>query len=147
MKTVIALIAFSDGELSMFKGEIRDIDETKAEQLIDEGYVAEYSAGGGSGGGALVVHATSDGNTMTLDKTWDEIYTASATMPISIVWHNDDVNERFTQYLRVDRVTNNNAETGTRQYTVYAHIELESDNNSIAFIADSEDGYPSVTMG
>lgn len=47
MKTVKALKAFSDGELSMYDGEIRDIDETKATQYIAEGYVEEYSGGGG----------------------------------------------------------------------------------------------------
>ena len=43
MKTVKALKAFSDGELSMYDGEIRDIDETKATQYIAEGYVIEYT--------------------------------------------------------------------------------------------------------
>lgn len=43
MITVKALKAFSDGELSMHDGEIRDIDETKATQYIAEGYVIEYT--------------------------------------------------------------------------------------------------------
>lgn len=105
-------------------------------------------SGGGSGGGVLVLNVTVDNATgeATLNKTWNEIYTASATMPIIIVLHKDGVGERFTQYILVDRVTNSNRETGTRQYTVYAHIELLSDNNPIAFIADSEDGYPSATL-
>lgn len=34
-------------------------------------------SGGGSGGGVLVVNVTTSGNTMTLDKTWQEIHDSS----------------------------------------------------------------------
>lgn len=75
MKTVICLIPFSDGVLSMYKGEIASIDETKATALIASGYVAEYSAAGG--GGVLVVTETEtvDGDitTYTLNHTFKEI--------------------------------------------------------------------------
>lgn len=35
------------------------------------------SGGGSSGGGVLVVNVTTSGNTMTLDKTWQEIHDSS----------------------------------------------------------------------
>ncbi len=75
MKTVIALIAFSNGELSMFKGEIRDIDETKAEQLISEGYVKLYSAGGNIeiANVSFLYDAEHDGWTAECDKTFEEL--------------------------------------------------------------------------
>lgn len=101
-KTVIAQKSFSDGELSMFKGEIRDIELTKAEQLIDEGYVAEYvvsvpevgendkdkylhtNAETGekewipveAGGGGLVMTETYSGGKYTLNKKATEIKNA-----------------------------------------------------------------------
>jgi hypothetical protein len=75
MKTVIALIAFSNGELSMFKGEIRDIDETKAEQLISEGYVKLYSAGGNIeiANVSFLHDAEHDYWTAECDKTFEEL--------------------------------------------------------------------------
>ena len=39
---VIALKSFSTGTISMFKGEIREMDADTAETLIDNGLVAEY---------------------------------------------------------------------------------------------------------
>ena len=70
MKTVKALVAFSNGVISMEQYEVRELPTDMANDLIAAGICVE--AGGGSGGGVLVVTDT-DG---TLDKTWQEIYDA-----------------------------------------------------------------------
>lgn len=120
MKTVIALIAFSDGELSMFKGEIRDIDETKAEQLVSDGYVAEYS--GGSGGGVLVVTETEG----TLDKTWQECFDAEFVVMVKFIGET----EKNYNYIR-------SVDVYDGVYTVQA------DGENI-YTTDSASGYPST---
>lgn len=47
---VQALVSFTykDNVLSMYAGEIADVDSTIGADLISEGYVKEYSEGGGS---------------------------------------------------------------------------------------------------
>lgn len=67
-----ALKAFSNGSISMYKDEVRDVADATAEDLIAQELAVEFSSGGGSGGGVLVVHDV-DG---TLDKTWQEIHDA-----------------------------------------------------------------------
>ena len=39
---IVALKTFSDGKLSMYKGEVREIDDDKATVLIAEGYAKKY---------------------------------------------------------------------------------------------------------
>lgn len=86
--------------------------------------------GGGSGGGVLVVNGTIDGNTMTLDKTWQEIHDAGAAMlkfEISSA-------QNFAWLLAVA------IEDG-------AYVCEFMGGNNIDFTTDSADGYPSATMG
>ena len=47
---VQALVSFTykDNVLSMYAGEVADVDSTISADLISEGYVKEYSEGGGS---------------------------------------------------------------------------------------------------
>ena len=70
MKTVKALVAFSNGVISMEQYEVRELPTDMANDLIAAGICVD--AAGGSGGGVLVVHDV-DG---TLDKTWQEIHDA-----------------------------------------------------------------------
>lgn len=79
---VIALETFSNGIVSMFKGEIREIadGDTEYTALLEEGLVEQYSAGGG-GGGVLNVNCsieqvTQGVTTYTLNKTWKQIHDA-----------------------------------------------------------------------
>ena len=70
--TVQALTSFTykDNILSMYAGEVADVDDTIGAELIAEGYVKEYSEGGGSDGGYdIVIHCdttfTEAGNTLS----------------------------------------------------------------------------------
>ena len=105
---VIALTQFSNGSVSMFKGEIREIDSTTAETLISNGLVEAYEpdvppvtaddknkylhtnettgekewsevSGGGGGGGVLVVHIYIEDSDQCLDKNYTEINDAIKT--------------------------------------------------------------------
>lgn len=60
--TIIAKETFSNGIVSMFKGEIREIADGDPEYtaLLEEGLVEEYSAGGGGGGNLEIVNVTSN---------------------------------------------------------------------------------------
>lgn len=85
MKTVKALVAFSNGVISMEQYEVRELPTDMANDLIAAGICVE--AGGGSGGGMLMVgwtfHEEESGEVdgqpyvtpayFELDKTWQEI--------------------------------------------------------------------------
>ena len=85
MKTVKALVAFSNGVISMEQYEVRSLPTDMANDLIAAGICVE--AGGGSGGGVLMVgwtfHEGESGEVdgqpyvieayLELDKTWQEI--------------------------------------------------------------------------
>lgn len=54
MKEIIALQQYTNKYISLYEGQIRNINEELAQQLIQKGIVAEHDeSGGGSGGGAI----------------------------------------------------------------------------------------------
>lgn len=72
MTRVVALVAWSNGAITMEEKGVYDIDDALATDLIAQGLCADaatYFGGGGSGGGVLVVTDTLG----KLDKTWVEI--------------------------------------------------------------------------
>jgi hypothetical protein len=75
--TIIATETFSNGIVSMFKGEIREIadGDTEYTALLEEGLVEEYSAGGGGGAEPFIIRSEDhpDEEKDYLDKTWKEI--------------------------------------------------------------------------
>lgn len=81
---IIALQEYTDNKVSLYEGEIRNIENNLAQKLIAEGIVAEHSdSGSGSGGGngieVLSVSVSPDfstnppGSLYTPDKTFDQI--------------------------------------------------------------------------
>lgn len=82
-----------------------------------------------TGGGVLVVHGAIDGATMTLDKTWQEIYDADAAL---LRYTPPEGGESFAMLL-----------------TIYEESDLYkctfTADNAITFTTDSADGYPVVT--
>ena len=83
-----------------------------------------------TGGGVLAVNGTIDGNTMTLDKTWQEIHDAGAA-----ILKFEISSDQYIAWL-VSVVIDNG---------VYVCEFIGS--NNIDFTTDSADGYPSATMG
>ena len=99
-KTVIALKSFSTGTISMFKGEIREMDADMAETLIDNGLVAEYVPdvpAVGANDKDKYLHT----NAETGDKEWSNVPSELPTVGSS------DKNK----YLHT------NAETGEKEWT------------------------------
>ena len=130
MKTVKALVAFSNGVISMEQYEVRELPTDMANDLIAAGICVE--AGGGSDGGVLVVTATVEETTgeptTTLDKTWQEIHDADFAVIKSISGTNIDTN--FVNYAQY--------EEGSGNYTVGA-------SNRTVYTTESANGYPSYT--
>lgn len=50
MKQIIALQEYSDKYISLYEGEIRNIETELANRLIEQGIVAEHGDSEGSGG-------------------------------------------------------------------------------------------------
>ena len=51
MKKIIALQQYTDKFISLYQGEIRNIQDSLADKLIEEGIVAQHSDDGSQGGG------------------------------------------------------------------------------------------------
>lgn len=100
------------------------VDILMAKQL------AGGSGGGGGGGDVLVVGAEMSGSTLTLNKTWREIFDATFA-----VWV--DVGEDSKSVLPIYGVVPD-------PYQVQV---LNPEGSSFIFVADSPDGYPSANMG
>lgn len=67
---VIALVPFSDGTFSMYKGEIAEINASAADVLISEGYVKEVETE------VMYITETIRDTQVWLDKKWSEINSA-----------------------------------------------------------------------
>ena len=164
-KTVIALKSFSTGSLSMFKGEIREMDADMAETLIDNGLVAEYvpdvpavgandkdkylhtnaetgekewASVGGTGGGVLVVKLTydMDTRTITLDKTWQEIKNADA---VSILM---DTDEDHREHVYLAGVYHNEGTGYGLDLIMFTQSDDDWVLDGIQLHADSASDYP-----
>ena len=84
--------------------------------------------GGGSGGGVLVVNVTTEGQTTTLDKTWQEIF--DSDFPVVVGTYED------AKWWAVPVEVSFNTST----YVVDI-------GNSQRFECEAADGYPSMTQG
>lgn len=133
MKKVKALVAFSNGIIAMEQYEVRELPTDMANDLIAAGICVEIS-GGGSGGGVLVVGVTIDGNTATLDKTWQEIYDAKVSV-ICMDWRENNRSIYYSTVIALDE---------SIYYVDYAE---PANGEVIEFKTDSASGYPSATMG
>ena len=98
---------------------------------LDKPTSSTLSDEGGSGGGVLVVGATIDGNTMTLDKTWQQI--ADADFAIL---------KGQTESTHIETLSG----YGTAEGIYWVHFG-GPDGALPDFNASSADGYPSATLG
>ena len=106
--------------------EVKTTDAFRAAVKKD----APKSEGGGSGGGG-VVHAVISGSTVTLDKTWQEIFDGDYVV---IAFEMDSNHKSFLPILQV-----------THEETYY--VTASDGQNTVDFYADSASGYPSATIG
>jgi len=103
--------------------------------IIARGMAAYAAAHGGSGGGILVVTATVEDSTATLDKTWQEIYDAPYAVMVMEMGENEKV------YYDIGDIYEDGGDYGVRVVTPGTpHDE------SLFLVTDSADGYPSLTM-
>lgn len=89
------------------------------------------TAGGSGGGGVLVVGMTVDGNTATLDKTWQEIVDADLAV----------VKEEYDTGASIDTLSAYGIGEGTYWVNFGGH-----DGELPDFEASSASGYPSATL-
>lgn len=100
-------------------------------------------SGGGSGGGVLHVGAIYDENTVTLDKTWQDIY--ECDIPVC--------NYRGENYIDFDEFKITHAEYDPRNQYYFVDILIDKDpstgsyQTSMTLTTPTANGYPSVTMG
>lgn len=91
MTRVVALVAWSNGTITMEEKGVYEIDDALATDLIAQGLCADaatYFGGGSSGGGGVLVVHDVEG---TLDKTWQEIANALGSTGAVIAWEHEGV--------------------------------------------------------
>ena len=113
------------------------------EYVLDRvnGWVEPGSGGGGGGGsGVLVVGVTIDGNTATLDKTWQEIYDASQAGVV--VMSGLPQNIAYLSGLYAGSIGDTIATPWVTEFTIMSQSEV----HSTQFDASTADGYPVSTL-
>ncbi len=58
MKEIIALQEYTDKHISLYEGEIRNIEDKLADELIEKGIVAEHSSNEGKDNDIFLIHMT-----------------------------------------------------------------------------------------
>ena len=146
------IIASLSGGSSMVIADVVDIygpsGETYTISATKEAAVPlaapAWVSGGSSGGGVLDVHATVENTTVTLDKTWREIADADlAVISLSIPGPGGTQNPGGTQKGFVYETVCE----GEDRYSVSAFSIIPDGISPMYFITDTEDGYPSMTIG
>lgn len=109
-------------------------DESWMKEIIDAS-----GGGGGGGGGVLIIGMTEEGGTLTLDKTWQEIYdhmSAGGIATVVIVSTLED--EPSVSHMIVKSI---NGFTSDSEYYVNFY-----DSIFPQFSATSPSGYPSASL-
>ena len=101
--------------------------------VITEAKLNHMEDGIATGGGVLVVHGAIDGNTMTLDHTWQEIYDADAGA--AIMRYEDSGFKNFCMLESVGE------ESG--DYI----CDFGYSSGKLTFTTDNPNGYPVATQG
>lgn len=117
-------------------------DVGKTVVVTENGKYTLAEAGGGSSGGAFIVHV--DDETSTLDKTWAEINAAIAKQPVILLFDHSD---GISHYRKVCYIVQTfSVVDRTNTYYVYA-IEYEFGVSDVSITKRSyqttnENGYP-----
>lgn len=86
---------------------------------------------------AFIVHGTHSGNTITLDKTWKEIYDAVQEKCVCIIYNPIPAAVVTCLILAV---------MSTESDFAVLALSLDAGLAEMPFITDSEDGYPTYTL-
>ncbi len=108
MKQIIALQEYTDKFISLYQGEIRNIEDNLAQELIEKGIVAEHTEDGSGEGGdktPIVVHFEKVDDNWTADKEGSELWTAieNGTPVKGVVKYN---NGQYNNYYYMDMYSN-----------------------------------------
>lgn len=117
-----------DGETTLEPNKRREYWYKEIVDAIGSG------GGGGTGGGVLVVGIDMD--TMTLDKTWNEI----ASAPYAVLKVQDE-NIVYYNFIFATEANANNYRA------IFATITLNGEVETMPFGTDSADGYPLIVQG
>ena len=93
------------------------------------------SASGGGGGGGLIVHPSYEDGFITLDKTWKQIYDALAAGGMVCVVEEVEL-EGFANVSLVVQANH--------QGDIYSIYVTNLNGTNVEYIANGENGYPSV---
>lgn len=76
MKEIIALQQYTDKTISLYEGEIRNIEDTLANKLIEQNIVAEHAESGGGGGNSSIIFVEGDiyNEKPRIKETWQNLY-------------------------------------------------------------------------
>jgi hypothetical protein len=110
-------------------------DSGKALVVGQNGVPGWAEVGGGSGGGGVLV-VNWDTQTMTLDKTWQEIYDADFAVIVGRFDTPDEISKVFPYIQEI---------VGAADYYIINIADFGG--GAVQFITDSPDGYPAVQGG
>jgi hypothetical protein len=163
MKTVIALKSFSTGQISMSKGEVRELVDATANQFISEGLAKLYFEPDDVNitpiltEGTDIATATINGEEVTIKAPAGGGGGSSELFPITATWNDDwstaTLNKTFSEIKTAlesglfPYITNNTEIGGNYYFEVYSLEQLESNENGwLAIITIVDTGAGSLNV-
>ena len=155
MKQIIALQQYTDKFISLYQGEIRNIQNTLADKLIEEGIVAEHSDDETPcDGGTIYLELTNIPNApdSILPKTWQEIYNYIQNGKLIVFYYRQQRTYEKTQinqiyYLYISGVNYylNEEDSTKNNYEIFIYNFAYA--NSLEYRASSPNDYPVYYSG
>lgn len=143
---IIALQEYTDKYISLYEGEIRNINDPLAQRLIEKGIVKEHSDSS-SDKGITIIDISRFQVGEKINKTWQEIYNLVSTGNIVIFYHKTQssspviINAIYYNIVStVSHVDARGQEEGKEEYIVQC-IQNTEYKTSLMFTADSADDY------
>lgn len=142
---IIALQEYTDKYISLYEGEIRNINDPLAQRLIEKGIVKEHSDSS-SDKGITIIDISRFQVGEKINKTWQEIYNLVNTGNIVIFYHkaqsSSPVIINAIYHNIVSKVFHRDArgQEGEEEYIVQC-IQSGQGITPLTFTADSADDY------